>query len=128
VIHERVAPGHLRSQPIEHRGWPANGGRVGGEVLNGDLAWGPEIRFLALPKPSIISKLPTWRVVAKAILLAMKYLPKSLLRRFLMGFVTTYLASSHKRFQEVAILINKDGKRFCDELNRPQNHIGLQPD
>jgi succinate dehydrogenase/fumarate reductase flavoprotein subunit len=102
--------------------------KLGGEVLNGDLAWGPEIRFLAPPKPSIRSKLPTWRVVARAILLAMKYLPKSLLRPFLMGFVTTYLAPSHKLFQEGAILINKDGKRFCDELNRPQDHIGLQPD
>ena len=102
--------------------------KLGGEVINGDLAWGPEIRFLAPSKPNIISKLPTWRVVAKAILLAMQYLPKSLLRPFLMGFVTTYLAPSHRLLQEGAILINKDGKRFCDELNRPQDHIGLQPE
>ena len=102
--------------------------QLGGEVVNGDLAWGPEIRFLAPPKPNIISKLPTWRIVAKAISFAMRYVPQPLLRPFLMGFVTTYLAPSHKLFQEGAILINKNGKRFCDELNRPQDHIGLQPD
>lgn len=104
------------------------GEELGGEVINGDLAWGPEIRFLPPPRPSIISKLPTWRIVARAILLAMQYVPKPLLRPFLMGFVTTYLAPSHTLFREGAILVNKNGERFCDELNRPQDHIGLQPD
>jgi succinate dehydrogenase/fumarate reductase flavoprotein subunit len=104
------------------------GEEVGSEVINGDLAWGPEIRFLAPRKPSIISKLPGWRILAKALLIAMKYVPKPLLRPFLMGFVTTFLAPSHALFREGAILVNNKGERFCDELNRPQDHIGLQPD
>lgn len=104
------------------------GEQLGAQVINGDLAWGPEIRFLAAPKASIVSRLPTWRVVAKTILLAMRHVPPALLRPFLMGFATTYLAPSHKLFEQGAILINKNGKRFCDELNRPQDHISRQPD
>lgn len=103
------------------------GEEAGGEVINGDLAWGPEIRFLAPFKPSIVSKTPTWRLTAKALLAAMAYAPKALLRPFLMRFVTTYLAPSHALFREGAILVNAKGERFCDERDRPQDHIGLQP-
>ncbi|MBT4670625.1 MAG: FAD-dependent oxidoreductase [Rhodospirillaceae bacterium] len=102
------------------------GEAVGGEVINGDLAWGPEIRFLAPPRLSIISKLPTWRGLAKLILLAMKILPGAVMRPFLLGFVTTFLAPSHSLFDKGAILVNSSGDRFCDERDRPQDHIGSQ--
>lgn len=103
------------------------GEEAGSEVVNGDLAWGPEIRFLAPPHPSIVSRMPTWRIAAKTLLIAMKHAPKPILRPVLMRFVTTYLAPSHALFREGAILINAKGERFCDERNRPQDHIGLQP-
>lgn len=99
---------------------------IGGKVINGDLAWGPEIRFLAPPKPSIISKLPTWPSLAKLMVWAMKVVPPVLMRPFLLGFVTTFLAPSHNLFHKGAILINRKGERFCDELDRPQDHIGTQ--
>lgn len=104
------------------------GESVGGVIVNGDLAWGPEIRFIAPAKPSIIAKLPPWRSIAKTISTAMKIVPNWLLRPFLMSYVTTYLAPSHKLFQEGAVLVNIRGARFCDELDRPQDHIGLQPE
>ncbi len=102
------------------------GEAAGGVIVNGDLAWGPEIRFKAPPSPSIISKLPAWPWLARAILLAMKIVPDKLMRPFLLGFVTTFLAPSHLLFQKGAILVNSNGERFCDELNRPQDHIGKQ--
>jgi fumarate reductase flavoprotein subunit len=101
---------------------------IGAEIINGDLAWGPEIRFLAPSRPSLISKLPTSRWFARLLLLAMDSLPQPVLRPFLLGFVTTFLAPSHQLFEKGAILVNGRGERFCDELNRPQDHIGRQPD
>lgn len=99
---------------------------VGAQVVNGDLAWGPEMRFLAPPNPSVISRLPVAWWFARLVLLAMKVLPQAILRPFLLGFVTTFLAPSHRLFQEGAILVNRKGERFCDELNRPQDHFGQQ--
>ena len=101
---------------------------IGGEVINGDLAWGPEIRFSAPPKPSAISRLPVSRWFARPLKLAMKHLPDKALRPFLLGFVTTFLAPSPKLFEKGAILINRAGERFCDELDRPQDHVGKQTD
>ncbi len=103
------------------------GASLGAEVVNGDLAWGPEIRFTAPPKPSIVSRMPTHKLVARGLLLAMKHAPQWLLRPILLRFVTTFLAPSHKLFDEGAILVNGNGARFCDELNRPQDAIGDQP-
>jgi fumarate reductase flavoprotein subunit len=101
---------------------------IGGEVINGDLAWGPEIRFSAPPKPSAISRLPVSRWFARPLKFAMKHLPDKALRPFLLGFVTTFLAPSPKLFEKGAILINRAGERFCDELDRPQDHVGKQTD
>lgn len=104
------------------------GERHGGEVVNGDLAWGPEMRFIAPPRPSLVSRMPTRRPIAKALLKAMKTLPEWLLRPILLRFVTTFLAPSHALFEQGAVLVNNAGQRFCDELRRPQDSIGRQPD
>jgi fumarate reductase flavoprotein subunit len=114
--------------PLSTGDGQAMGEAAGGEVINGDLAWGPEIRFLAPPKPSVISKLPTWPSLAKLILLAMKIVPQALMRPFLLGFVTTFLAPSHGLFEKGAILVDTGGERFCDERDRPQDQIGRQAD
>jgi succinate dehydrogenase/fumarate reductase flavoprotein subunit len=104
------------------------GEAVGGEVVNGDLVWGPEIRFVAPSRPALASRLPAWRPVAWAILQAMRIVPDPILRPFLMSFVTTFLAPSHNLFKEGAILVNKAGDRFCDELDRPQDRITHEAD
>lgn len=101
---------------------------IGAEVVNGDLAWGPEIRFLAPSQPSIVARMPTNRWAARTLLAAMKILPQRLLRPILLRFVTTFLAPSLRLFEDGAILVNRNGERFCDERNRPQDHIGDQPD
>jgi fumarate reductase flavoprotein subunit len=105
----------------------AMGEAVGAEVVNGDLAWGPEIRFTAPPRPSLIARLPTSRWFARLVLAAKRRLPDAWLRPFLLRFVTTYLAPSHGLFRNGAILVNAQGERFCDECERPQDAIGRQP-
>lgn len=104
------------------------GEEIGAVVVNGDLAWGPEIRFLAPRRSSFIAKLPTSRWFAYLLLSAMRSLPQAVVRPFLLGFVTTFLAPSHRLFESGAILVNTKGERFCDELDRPQDHVGRQPD
>ena len=101
---------------------------IGAEVLNGDLAWGAEVRFFAPPRPSIVSRKPTNRFLERTLRMAMDTLPQALLRPILLRFVTTFLAPSLRLFEEGAILVNREGERFCDELDRPQDAIADQPD
>ncbi len=55
-------------------------------------------------------------------------LPQWLLRPFVMSFLTTALAPTPALFEQGAILVNGEGRRFCDELEQPALAIPRQPD
>ena len=101
---------------------------VGGDIVNGEIMLGPEIRFVAPPTKKFIELIPPIKPIALAMRWSMNYLPSWLLRPFLMMFVTTNLAPSHNLFKKGAILVNKEGKRFVDERNGPQLAIPRQPE
>ena len=102
--------------------------QLGGEILNGDLALGPEIRFIAPARDALVRLLPPWPALALFMQWALEHLPQAILRPFLMSFLTTALAPSPTLFQNGAILINKQGRRFCDERDRPAYCLPDQPD
>ena len=92
---------------------------LGGRVLNGDLALGPEIRFIPPARTNLLGRLLPWPVLAQAMAWSLDHVPMALLRPFIMSFVTTALAPSPELFKNGAILINRNGRRFCDELDQP---------
>lgn len=101
---------------------------IGAQLVNGDLCLGPEIRFVAPPRKMLISLLPPLKPLAKVMNVVATRLPTSLLRPMILAFVTTYLAPSPRLFHEGAILVNRDGRRFVNELDRPPVAIPHQPD
>lgn len=101
---------------------------VGASVVNGDIVWGPELRFVPPSRPSLVTRIPPFRLVARAIVTAMQRLPDRVMRPLLMRFVTTYLAPSKNLFDKGAVLVNRDGRRFCDERDHPELAIPRQLD
>ena len=100
---------------------------LGARIINGDLALGPEIRFIPPVRTTLVHRLPPWRALARTMDWAMGHMPQALLRPFIMGFLTTALAPSPKLFEQGAVLINQAGRRFCDELNAPALALPDQP-
>jgi succinate dehydrogenase/fumarate reductase flavoprotein subunit len=101
---------------------------LGARVLNGDLALGPEIRFVPPARETLLRRLPPWPALASFMAFSLEHLPQALLRPFVMGFVTTALAPSPALFEAGAILVNRRGERFCDECSRPAFALPDQPD
>ncbi len=101
--------------------------KLGARIVNGDLALGPEIRFIAPARTTLVRRLPPWPALARAMELAMRYAPQALLRPFIMSFLTTALAPSQKLFERGAILINTEGRRFCEERDAPATALPDQP-
>lgn len=101
---------------------------LGARVINGDLALGPELRFIPPRKPNILLKLPPWPALADLMAWSLDHLPPALLRPFVMSFVTTALAPSPTIFEAGALLVNKNGQRFTDELATPAYDLPDQPD
>jgi succinate dehydrogenase/fumarate reductase flavoprotein subunit len=101
---------------------------LGATVVNGDIVRGPIMRFIPPTRPNFIQNLPPLKFIAQLIAWAMGHLPQWILRPFLMSFLTTALGPSPDLYKEGAILINKDGKRFTDELDVPNRDVAKQPD
>ncbi|MBI4191441.1 MAG: FAD-binding protein [Betaproteobacteria bacterium] len=100
---------------------------VGGRVLNGDVLLGPEMRFVP-PRNNLIRMIPPWRFVGQAMRWSFENLPPSILRPFVMSFMTTALAPTPALFAEGAILVNKRGERFVDEGPGAALALAAQPE
>ena len=102
--------------------------KLGARIINGDLALGPELRFVPPSGRNVLLMLPPWRLLANLMAWSLEHMPSALLRPFVMSFVTTALAPSLDLFAEGALLINKRGERFADESDRPAYALPDQPD
>lgn len=100
---------------------------LGATIVNGDLALGPEIRFIAPEKENFVRRLPPWRWLAVLMQWSLDHLPQAILRPFMMKFLTTALAPSTTLFEQGAILVNARGERFGSELDRPAWRLPDQP-
>ena len=101
--------------------------KLGARILNGDLALGPELRFVPPQRLNILQKLPPWPWLASFMAWSIDNLPGALLRPFIMSFVTTALAPSLNLFEAGALLVNKNGERFTDERDNPALALPDQP-
>jgi succinate dehydrogenase/fumarate reductase flavoprotein subunit len=101
---------------------------LGARIINGDLALGPELRFVPPQRRNILLSLPPWRALANLMAWSLEHMPSALLRPFVMSFVTTALAPSPNLFAEGAILVNRRGERFTDEGDKPAYAVPDQPD
>ena len=100
---------------------------LGARIVNGDLALGPELRFIAPAKETLARRLPPWRALASFMEWSMDHVPAALLRPFVMQFLTTALAPSPALFDAGAVLVNRKGERFGDERDRPALRVPDQP-
>jgi fumarate reductase flavoprotein subunit len=100
---------------------------LGARIVNGDLALGPELRFIAPAKETLVRRLPPWRALAWFMEWSMDHLPAAILRPFMMQFLTTALAPSPALFDAGALLVNRRGERFGDERDRPAWRVPDQP-
>ena len=100
---------------------------LGATVVNGDIVRGPIMRFIPPTRPSLLLKLPPRRSIARFMAWCYDHVPQRLLRPFLMSFLTTALGPSAELYEQGAVLINSEGRRFTDELGTPNLDVPRQP-
>ena len=100
---------------------------IGARILNGHFSY-TSLRFLAPARQPVTQRIPPWPIITKFIVWALAHLPESILRPFVLSYVTTFLVPELKMFAEGAILVNKNGERFVDELDKPEIALLDEPD
>ena len=105
---------------------------VGGELVNMDVTYGPEIRFVAPESQrGVFSQLlPTSGPFSRLLAKLLPFAPKFIVQSFIKRLLVTWQHPENSLFDDGAILVNQKGKRFTDEQNWPTREIELaqQPD
>ena len=99
---------------------------LGARIINPDM-YGGGMRFVRPAKPAWQSRLPPWPWLMRVASTLLRRAPHSLMRPFIMGFMTTVMVPERKLFHDGAILINSEGERFADETQRMVFELALQP-
>jgi hypothetical protein len=92
---------------------------------------GPEhvmkMRFVPPPRKPKLQNLPLGRTATAFMTWAMKRLPASLTRPFVMSFITAALRPDPEVFKAGAILINKQGRRVGGDVGIPEISLAKEP-
>lgn len=126
---QHLSPKAAEARPIN----PTNTGdghrmveALGGRIINArhHLAG---VRFTP-PPTSWVLRIPPYAILTRFISWSLDHMPSALLRPFVMSFLTTVLQSSPELYRKGAVLINRDGRRFNDELSDPTENLARQRD
>ncbi len=101
--------------------------QAGADLVNMQVVYGPEIRFVAPPRKPFTQLLPANPVLAKIMAWGIGFMPKRLLTRAMKSLLVTWQHPETSLFRNGAILVNRDGNRFVDEKAGPELAIPRQP-
>ena len=104
---------------------------AGARLVNMDITYGPEIRFVAPEgKFSFQQLLPTSGPLAWLMGRILPLVPKCIINAMIKRLLVTWQHPENALFADGAILINQRGERFCNEKQWPDREIAIanQPD
>ncbi len=91
---------------------------AGSRIVHGERYTGSGARFVPPPRRMLAETLPGWRLTSKLAKLGLEFLPKEIVGRMMMKFLTTALGVSANLFAAGGILVNRRGERFTDETSK----------
>jgi fumarate reductase flavoprotein subunit len=98
---------------------------AGARLLNMDVTYGPELRFVAPAKKSLQQRLPSRGVGAWLLGRLLPLVPRRVLDAFVRRLLVTWQHPENALFDDGAILVNREGRRFCNEAAWPEREIGV---
>jgi hypothetical protein len=99
---------------------------VGAELINMDVTYGPELRFMAPAGKSFFQQLlPTSGPLARLAGRLLPWVPRLVVTAYIKRLLVTWQHPENALFDDGAILLNCHGKRFCDEKSWPDREIAI---
>jgi len=98
---------------------------AGADMVNMDVTYGPELRFVTQRKQPFQQWLPTagWR--ARVLGFIASKMPNWIMNRMIKRLLVTWQHPEDSLFDDGAILVNRDGDRFVNESNWPDREIAV---
>lgn len=103
------------------------GMEIGARTVNMGVFTRPNVRFIPAPKKLWHELLPNHPLLIKLYAVGSRVLPRRFFIRLASHLLTTRGAPDEGLYREGAILVNREGERFADELKDPSFPIARQP-
>ena len=100
---------------------------IGARIVNGEVVYGPGLRFGTPAQPSLVQRLPPSWALGKLMEGALATLPAAVFRPFIMSFMTASLGPELSLLRSGAVLVNRNGKAFLETDASPGLAIATQP-
>jgi len=103
---------------------------TGGVLLNMDVTYGPELRFVPPARKPFQQLLPAGRLSGRIMGGLFRMMPAAIKAALIKRLLVTWQHPENKLFDDGAILLNSRGERFCNERVFPNREIAVaeQPD
>lgn len=98
---------------------------AGAKLLNMDVTYGPELRFVPPPGRTFQQLLPASGFAARLLGIILPFVPQTLMNAMIRRLLVTWQHPENSLFDDGAILINREGRRFCDETLWPEREIAV---
>lgn len=98
---------------------------AGARLLNMDVTYGPELRFVPPSGKTFQQLLPTSGLSARMMGYLLPFVPQFLINAMIRRLLVTWQHPENSLFDNGAILINREGRRFCDETLWPDREIAV---
>jgi fumarate reductase flavoprotein subunit len=103
---------------------------AGAPLINMDVTYGPELRFVPPSDEGFMQLLPSSGPLARVMGWLTPLVPKFVMTAMIKRLLVTWQHPEDSLLEDGAILINKNGERFCNEKVWPDREIAIadQPD
>ncbi len=98
---------------------------VGAKLVNMDVTYGPELRFVPPKTKTFQQLLPTRGPLTRLMGMVVPRLPQFVISAMIKRLLVTWQHPEDALFEDGAILINQRGERFCEEATSPEREIAI---
>jgi fumarate reductase flavoprotein subunit len=98
---------------------------AGAELLNMGVTYGPELRFIAPKRTSLLEWLPDGGRIVRFVTAVARGMPSRLMDSFTKRLLVTWQHPENALYRDGAILVNRRGERFTDETSSPSREIDV---
>lgn len=99
--------------------------QAGARLVNMDVTYGPELRFVPPPGRTFQQLLPATGPLARLMGALLPWVPAFVMKAMIRRLLVTWQHPEEALFADGAILVNGEGRRFCDETVWPDREIAV---
>ncbi|MBN1417961.1 MAG: FAD-dependent oxidoreductase [Planctomycetes bacterium] len=98
---------------------------AGARMVNMEITYGPELRFIPRREGGFEQLLPSRGIGLKAMGMILPLVPRWVIHKMIKRLLVTWQHPDDAILADGAILINREGRRFCEETVSPDREIAV---